>query len=188
LDQFTRIVKEALERAPSRPEVLGAVSTLNLPDWAIGAGFVRNTVWDVLHGYALFTRLHDVDVVYFDRSDISLESEITVEKELSSLLPNVPWSVRNQARMHIRNGDAPYRDTADAISMWLETPTAVAVTLDDRQMPHLIAPWGLADLCSLVVKPTPSGQQKYGIYLERLRQKNWRATWPRLSGDGLPSI
>lgn len=33
-----------------RMEILKAVRTLELPDWIIGAGFVRNPIWDHLHG------------------------------------------------------------------------------------------------------------------------------------------
>ena len=31
--------------------VLRTARSLHLPDWMIGAGFVRNKVWDYLHGY-----------------------------------------------------------------------------------------------------------------------------------------
>ena len=32
-------------------DILHVAQKLNLPDWMIGAGFVRNKVWDYLHGY-----------------------------------------------------------------------------------------------------------------------------------------
>ena len=50
-------------------DVLRTVNALNLKDWMIGAGFVRNTVWDHLHGYDFHTTLLDIDVIYFDRVD-----------------------------------------------------------------------------------------------------------------------
>ena len=47
-------------------ETLAAVRDLALPDGWIAAGFVRNRIWDHLHGYAEPTPLNDIDVVYFD--------------------------------------------------------------------------------------------------------------------------
>ena len=39
-------------------DILKTVRTLNLPDWYIAAGVIRNTVWDVLHGYKTRTSLN----------------------------------------------------------------------------------------------------------------------------------
>ena len=91
--------------------MLRAVNRLGLPDCWTGAGFVRNLVWDRLHGYAEATPLNDIDVLYFDPSDRSRATERALEARLRRALPGQPWSVRNQARMHRRNADAPYRST-----------------------------------------------------------------------------
>ena len=60
------------------------------PEWAIGAGAVRNLVWDHL------TDRHnppsDVDVVFFGGAD-----EEEVEHCLRSRLPEVPWQAKDQA-------------------------------------------------------------------------------------------
>ena len=61
-----------------------ASRTCNLPDWAIGAGVLRNLVWDELHGYAQRTPARDVDVAYFDAADLSVESEQGWEARLRS--------------------------------------------------------------------------------------------------------
>ena len=47
------------------------VRSLRLASWCIGAGAVRNLVWDALHGKTSPSALADVDVAYFDASDIS---------------------------------------------------------------------------------------------------------------------
>jgi hypothetical protein len=36
---------------PRRRAILDAVRRQRLPDWAVGAGFIRSAVWDALHGY-----------------------------------------------------------------------------------------------------------------------------------------
>ncbi len=57
--------------------------------------------------------------------------------------------------MHLRNGDAPYGSSAEALAHWLETPTAVALRLNQGGGLELLAPLGTGDLLGLVVRPTP---------------------------------
>jgi uncharacterized protein len=165
---------------PWRRSVLEVVRRHRLPDWAIGAGFVRSAVWDALHGYREPTPLADVDVLYFDRGNLSREREKAIEEALATAMAKVPWSVRNQARMHRRNGDRPYADTTDALRYWLETPTAVAIRLDDRDHPSLLAPFGIDDLTGMVCRPTPRGREKFAEYRQRVGEKNWSAHWPQV--------
>jgi hypothetical protein len=160
---------------------LSAVRDLDLPDWAIGAGFVRALVWDRLSGHAEPTELGDVDVVYFDPSDLSPTREAELEAALAARLPGPPWSVKNQARMHVRNIDRPYRDTTDAIGHWLETATCVAVRLEADGHLKLLAPHGIADLVAMKLRRTPAGLAKRGDFEQRLAAKNWRRRWPKLA-------
>jgi hypothetical protein len=82
--------------------------------------------------------------------------------------------------MHARNGDAPYGSTADALTHWLETPTAVALRLEAGR-PRLLAPLGLDDLLGLVIRPTPHARaRRMAAFRERLATKGWLRTWPRL--------
>ena len=165
---------------PWRRAVLEAVRRQRLPDWAVGAGFIRSAVWDALHGYAEPTPLPDVDVLFFDASEISRQQEASIEVALGEALPNIPWSVKNQARMHRRNGDAPYADTADALRFWLETPTAIAIRIGDDGAATLLAPFGVEDLLTMVCRPTPRGRRRLSEYQSRMREKNWPARWPRV--------
>ncbi len=160
--------------------LLRHVESLALPDGWIGAGFVRNAVWDVLHGREIdASQLNDIDVIFFDPADVGKEREAGLEQRLRALAPGFAWSVKNQARMHRRNGDAPYRDTQDAIAHWPETATAVAARAVDSRV-EVIAPHGVGDLIGLVVRPTPAFKRKMEIYRERLTVKNWLARWPKL--------
>ena len=166
-------------------ECLRAVRALALPDWAIGAGFVRNAVWDRLQGYEGTTPLNDVDVLFFDPERTGRGFEQALEERLARALPGCPWSPRNQARMHRRNGDRPYRNTEDALRFWLETPTAVAVRLEDDDRLSVLAPFGLADLMAMVARPTAAGRAKIDQYRARMAAKNWPATWPGVTVQGL---
>lgn len=171
--------------SPFAMRCLRLVRDLDLPDWAIGAGFVRSLAWDRLSGFARPTPLADIDVLFFDPGDLSPRREAEAADWLDAAWPGQSWSPRNQARMHAGNGDLPYRDTADAIANWLETPTAVAVRLlhDDRL--EIIAPHGLDDLMALRVRPTLAGQRRIAAYHARMAAKNWAATWPNVVVEGV---
>jgi hypothetical protein len=160
--------------------VMHAVLALRLPDAAVGAGFIRSMVWDVAHGYNFSTPLADVDVLFFDRLDRSRGREARLEKSLRQRLPGIPFSVRNQARMHWRNGDRPYRDTTDAMGFWLETATCVAVSPRAGGAMTVLAPHSLDDLLSLRSRPTQAGQSKPGAYQARMAAKDWPSTWPHV--------
>ena len=162
---------------------LAAVRDLSLPDGWIAAGFVRNRVWDHLHGYAEPTPLNDIDVVYFDPSCLEKAVEKQFEAALRERLPDRPWSVKNQARMAGINGDPPYRDTTNALEHWCETTTPIGVRLTDTDQLQVLAPLGLEDLFALIVRPTPFARRhppKLRQYRERMVRKNWPGIWPRI--------
>jgi len=69
-------------------EALRCVRSLNLPDWYIAGGAIRNTVWNVLHGYDGSSNIKDIDIAYFDVLDTSSKREIESENELKKLNPS----------------------------------------------------------------------------------------------------
>ena len=103
------------------------------------------------------------------------------EAQLSAMRTDVPWSVRNQARMHARNGDQPYLSSKNAMAHWLETPTCVGVKVCDGGALSVIAPYGVEDLLALEVRPTPSGVRKPDIYRDRIDKKGWLKSWAQLA-------
>lgn len=177
-DELEAFVIETVLGDPWRRRVLDAVRALALPDGWVGAGFVRSAVWDRLSGHAAPTPLPDVDVIYFDPGDTTRHHEAVLERDLADLAPGVPWSVKNQARMHMRNGDVPYRSTADAMAHWAETATCVAVRLDERDVCRLLAPYGVADLMAMRIRPTPHFLGKLDVFRARAGRKNWCTLWP----------
>jgi hypothetical protein len=174
---------------PLRWRILSLVRGLGLPDCWIAAGFVRNAVWDHLHGRRASPPAGDVDVIWFSSERAVANEDRSLEAALRSLDPTIDWSVRNQARMHRRNSDEPYSSTEDAMSHWPETATSVGVRLTERHELRIAAPFGLDDLFALVVRPTPGfGDEKRPIFLARVHEKAWLAAWPllRLATDGHP--
>lgn len=163
-----------------RMRMLRLVQALGLPDCWIGAGFVRNAVWDHLHGLPPLLATGDVDVVWFDRDRASSDEDRRIEDTLASAAPGIAWSATNQARIHGRNGDPPYVSTEDALRHWPETATAVALRLTDDGL-DVLAPFGLDDLFSLVVRPTPAfTADRLSVVRARMHEKQWLQRWPRL--------
>lgn len=178
---YAQTLKSALLNDERRFRILTRVSDLALPDCWIGAGFVRNTVWDLLNGYKTPETANDVDVIWFDSMNTDLEFDSKIEQRLLSVEPTVPWSVKNQARMHARNGDEPYTSCAHALSFWPETATAVAARLTGVEEIEILAPFGLDDLFQGIVRPTPRFRQdKLDLFEKRWREKEWLKKWPFL--------
>lgn len=162
-------------------EVLETVREVRGKDAWIGAGFVRNAVWDALHNRAPETP-EDVDVLIHHPADNG-DGEAALERDLAARLPAVPWSVRNQARMHLKHGDAPYPGLAGAMRRWPETATAVAVRMDGAQGLWILAPFGLGDLMRGVLRPTEDSARCRRAIQERVARKGWRDRWPGLLVD-----
>lgn len=169
-----------------RWHLLGVVSSLGLPDSWIGAGFVRNAVWDFLHDRAPSPLKGDVDVIWFDRSRTAPGMDKRYESILRELEPSINWSVKNQARMHIRNDDSPYASAIDAMRFWPETATAVAARRSGDHQCEIAAPLGLEDLFGLVLRPGPRfSADKRHVFEERAHTKRWLIDWPLLcKADG----
>ena len=168
---------------PAMMAALEAVRSLDLQEGWITAGFVRNPVWDHLHGFSRPTPLNDIDVIYFDPDRIDPAFEKRLDATLAERMPGLPWQVKNQARMAKSNGDPPYRSIDDALRHWCETPTAIGVRLSARREIKITAPLGLDDLFGLMVRPTPfarSHPHKLAQYRERMTKKNWPRLWPRI--------
>lgn len=168
-----------LRQDPWRWQCLLATRSLALNDWYLGAGFLRNAIWDAWHGYARATPLNDVDVVYFEPGDITQGSERAHEHRLAEHMPAVTWQVRNQARMHLHHGHAAYRSAADAISRWVEVPTCVGVRLNCDDTLTFTAPFGLVQNWSGEVTINPHFPRP-DIYRQRVQTKGWQTTWPGL--------
>lgn len=164
-------------------EVLRTAAGLELPDWWVCAGFVRSKIWDALHGYGTRTPLGDIDVIYFDNENRNEEHEKEYERQLNRVIPGLPWSVKNQARMHEVNNLPPYQSSVDAISQFPETATALGLKLKANGELELTAPHGLKDLLEMRVGPTPAFKKDarlMKVYEQRLLSKQWTQKWPKV--------
>ncbi len=58
-------ITELLRGDPYRYQILQWVANLPQQECYVAAGFVRNMVWDHLHGFCS-TALNDIDVIYLN--------------------------------------------------------------------------------------------------------------------------
>ncbi|WDI42180.1 nucleotidyltransferase family protein [Bremerella sp. P1] len=172
------IIKEWISSDPIRMRALRLASELNLSDWCIAAGFVGNLVWDKLHKKETSTPLNDFDLIYFDPQNIASMNDRQLELRLKNLT-NQPWSVKNQARMHIRNKDRPYTSTSNAMSYWVEIETAVGVKLSETGEIELVAPFGIENLFRNTITINRKRIKPADFY-KRIESKNWLTQWPKL--------
>ena len=165
---------EILKNDSNRMEALKVLSEV-YPDSYISAGFIRNMVWDNLHG--IQTELEDVDVIYLDEENQDKELDLTIEKKLTELLPQYNWSVKNQSRMASKHGHNLYQSIKEAMSFWPETATSIAVRFVDGEI-ELIYSSGLEDLFEMRVSKNEKANEE--VYLERLEKKKWKEKWGEL--------
>jgi hypothetical protein len=173
---------ELLEIVTATPWLMGVLARARdeqLPDWFVGAGAVRDVVWDTrLGGGFDASRVADVDLVYFDPSDLTKAREHEIEARLGE-----QWDVTNQAAVHTWfhtkfGGEpvAPLTSTADGIATWPEYATCVGVRLEDDDTLTVCAPHGLDDLLDGVWRTNPvrvSEAEAAGRLARKAPGKRW---------------
>lgn len=173
------------ERMRALELVLQCAQVHSMPQWCIAAGFVRNLVWDKLHGLDC-QPLNDIDLIYYCPLDTRPERDWAIEAYLRAGAPELPWSVKNQARMHLKNHDNPYQSSSDAMAYWPEMETAVGVSLNPTLKTsasviedlQIVAPFGLASLFALTLTRNP--RRSLAVFEQRIIAKGWLSQYPQL--------
>jgi len=161
---------------PWRMECLCLAARLNLPQWAIVAGFVRNAIWDEIFGVR--TSLDDLDLAYYCLRDLSPEQDQVYENLLAA--EDTRWQVRNQARMHEQNGVMPYASLRDAVSRYPEGATCLSICIDSVQGLYMPNQEGLEDAWGGIVRPNLRVPGSAALLYKRLLAKGWAQRWPGL--------
>ena len=96
-------LEDIIREHPLLMGVLDGLRELDLPDHLLVAGAIYNEVWNALTGRPALTGVNDIDVFYFDDSDIGWDAEDRVIKAVDARFAGlpVPVQVRNQARVHV---------------------------------------------------------------------------------------
>jgi len=176
-------VKAIIEETPALMEILRLIQACHLPQGALAAGSIRNTVWQVL-SHQPVELISDVDVVFFDPQR-PVEADLQIYTALRRQAPQYQWQVKNEVYMaHYNFANAPeFTSVSDAIGHFVEVPTCIGAYLDEQQQVQLIAPHGVADLLALRCRPISfyqQDEQHLEIFRERMATKQWLQRWPKL--------
>ncbi len=179
MPSLTQKIIQLVAQDPLRMNALTCLSSLNLPQGFIAAGFIRNLVWDDLHNITKPTPLNDVDVIYFDNKEAKLDKYKDYQATLNSKMPELNWQVRNQAIMHNKHGDHPYCSSLDAMRYWPEKETAVAIRMLKAGELQCISAFGLKTLFDLQLSHNP--HRDIATFTQRIKSKRWLEQWPLLT-------
>lgn len=168
---------------PVLMEVLARIA--DLPEGLLVAGALYNLAWNQLTGRPGLADVADIDVFYFDDSDLGYEAEDTVIRRLAARFQHLPLpvQVRNQARVHLwfeQKFGAPFtplRSAAEMLGRYASKTHAVGARLLDDEI-QLIAPFGLDDVFSFRIAPNYVLDNRATHQAKGARAK---AIWPQLT-------
>lgn len=191
--------RRIIAASPLLSAVLAGLRDLELSQGCLVSGAIYNTIWNHLTGRDPLTGIKDVDLIYFDDTDLSYAAEDAVIKraaEKFAQLP-VPVEVRNQARVHLwfeKKFGQPYpklQSALQSLEFYASRTHAVAAWLEKDGAIGLHAPFGLADIYALRVTPNPVLDNRKAHEEKAARaQATWPqiaiSPWPESTGADLP--
>ncbi len=181
-EQQQTVFLDIIRNSPLLTDVLNRAQRLNLPDCYIVSGAVYNLVWNVLTGRPEAHGIKDIDLFYFDASDITYEAEDRIIKTGDEIFSGVslPVEIRNQARVHLwfekhfGQTYAPLQSSEEGIDRFASKTHAVGIRLEPDGRVDFYAPFGLDDIFSLRMTPNPVIDNRKTHHVKSLRaQQNW---------------
>lgn len=171
--------------SPIFTTILGRWAEIALPDCWLSGSAIAQTAWNAKFGLPTEYGLADIDLVYFDATDLSDIGEARQAARIRGLFADIPlWiDAKNEARVHLwyeaKFGYPiePYRSSEHAISTFPTTAGSVAIRPDVTGL-SIFAPFGLDDLLSCTVRPNKA-QITQDIYEAKVSR--WRSCWPALT-------
>ena len=164
--------------------MLDYISELNLPNFYIAAGSVFQTIWNYYDGRDLNFSIKDIDVIYYNNDDLSVEKDIEYYNLISKYAKskNIEYEidVSNEARMHLwqmkhNQGKKieQYQNSEDAISKWIATVHAIGITKENDEI-KVYAPYGLSDIFSKTIRPIKHENNSKELYDKKVKSWNKR--------------
>jgi hypothetical protein len=171
---------------PLLAETLALVRELALPNWLVVSGALYNSVWNHLTGKPPGYGIKDVDLFYFDDTDLSYEAEDAVIQRAARHFEGLalPVEVRNQARVHLWypmkfGKPCPrYASSSESVTYFASKTHAVGVRYDADGQLDLVAPFGLDDIFSFRITPNRVMDNQSTHEAKGARAK---ANWPEIT-------
>jgi hypothetical protein len=185
-EQQRRALEDIVRGEPVLMEVLEHLRTMALPDAWLVSGAIYNAVWNHLTGRPALTGIKDVDLIYFDGSDLSYEAEDRVIKAAEVAFTGLPLpvEVRNQARVHLwfpqKFGISvtPLMHSTEALTRYASRTHAVAMRLEADDTMTIEAPFGLDDMFAFRITPNAALNNRAAHDAKGARAKS---VWPEIT-------
>lgn len=168
--------------------ILDYINTLKLPNFYIATGSVFQTIWNYYDNKPLNYGIKDIDIIYYDSSNVSKDSEKQLENKIIDFFQkqnlNYEFDVHNEARMHLwkkenenKNIDQ-YKNSEDAIDQWIATVHAIGITKENNNI-KIYAPYGLSDIFSRTIRPIKHKANSKELYDKKVA--SWKNRFNNLN-------
>ena len=178
-----------LEKNKDLMAVLDYITELKLPNFYIAAGSVFQTIWNYYDGNDLNFGIKDIDVIYYNNSDLSVEKDLEYYNIINTYIKakgfNYEVDVSNEARMHLwkiehNQGDnvEQYKNSEVAMSKWIATVHAIGITKVNDNI-KIYAPYGLSDIYSRTIRPIKHNGNSKELYDKKVA--SWQNRFDNLN-------
>jgi len=175
-----QLLEEIIRKNAEVFHVIETFSRFNLNNAYVCAGCIFQTVWNYLSGFDVNHGINDIDIIYFDGSDLSSEAENEIIHKINGFYSGIGYKldINNEARVHLWYEKEfgfkipPYSSSEHAINTWMST-SAIGVTYNENKL-QVYAPYGLNDMYGKIIRPNKllltKEQYEY-------KAKKWQSTW-----------
>lgn len=186
LDTQRAVLVEMIRDEPLLMAVLAGLRADGLPEGMLVAGALYNLVWNRLTGRPGLGDVNDLDVFYYDATDLSYAAEDAVIQRLAARFGGLalPVQVRNQARVHLWFEEkfgtpfTPLTSAAEMLGRYASRAHAVGAVLEPDDEITIISPFGLDDIFSFRIAPNHVLDNRVTHEKKGARAKT---VWPELT-------
>jgi hypothetical protein len=160
IEKQCAILHEILKCNIDLYNVIQNLYKLGLNNCYVGGGCIFQTVWNYQLGYDISYGITDIDLIYFDDTNLSEDAEKEIIKKVNAFFPDIKYilDVKNEARVHLWYKGKfgfeinPYINSESAINTWPTLASSVGVYYDGENL-KIYAPYGLNDIFGRIVRP-----------------------------------
>lgn len=188
IDEQNDIAISILKQNKELMSMLNYIEKLKLPNFYIAAGSIFQTIWNYYDNKPLNYRIKDIDIIYFNKNDLSVETDLNYYKKIKEYSDknhyNYEIDVSNEARMHLWKKERfnievePYISSEDAIDKWIATVHSIGIT-KINDLIKIYAPYGLSDIFSKTIRPIKHKYNSKEIYDKKA--ESWKNRFNNLN-------
>lgn len=188
IDEQNEMIISILKQNKELMSILRYVEKLQLPNFYISAGSIFQTVWNYYDKKPLNYGIKDIDVIYFNKNDLSVNTDLMYYKKIQEYSDkqkyNYEIDVSNEARMHIMKKERynivskPYTSSEDAMDKWIATVHSIGITKCNDEI-KIYAPYGFSDIFSRTIRPIKHKDNSKELYDKKVN--SWKERFDNLN-------